>query len=315
VKIALENSLQTKSARADTADVPGTLHQGILALFRDDPWLGFDLLGQPRLVDGTPIDRSNELDHDGTRLLQVNPVYPDVVLVFEDPNNFEHGIVICLEAQRYPDPEKYWQVCLYVALLRHKHRLPVKVVVISFSPAFSQMVRGWSDLDPPIDALLLDADSVPIMTLEQARERPTAAVLAAALHGVRGNIDMARIATTAIQDLPESQRHSYTATILAALPEQQRSRLIEELPVKQRDELWDIEKRSGTYLLGRREGRLEGRLTTLAELILTVLDVRGVAVDPVSAARIRAEQSLPTLERWTVAAREIGRISELFDLQ
>jgi hypothetical protein len=53
----------------------------------------------------------------------------------------------------------------------------------------------------------------------------------------------------------------------------------------------------------------------MAELVLAVLDVRGVAVDPVSAARIRAEQSLPILERWSVAAREIGRISELFDLQ
>jgi hypothetical protein len=82
--------------------VPGVLHQGVLALIRDDPWLGFDLLGQVRPVDGTPIDRSNELDHDGSRILQINPVYPDVVLIFEDPINLEQGIVICLEAQRYP---------------------------------------------------------------------------------------------------------------------------------------------------------------------------------------------------------------------
>jgi hypothetical protein len=34
-----------------------------------------------------------------------------------------------------------------------------------------------------------------------------------------------------------------------------------------------------------------------------------------SAARIRAEQSLPILERWAIAAREVGRVAELFDLQ
>jgi hypothetical protein len=232
------------------------------------------------------------------------------VLIFQDPSDPECGIVICLEAQRYPDPNKYWQICLYIALLRHKHRLMVKVVIVSFSKSFSKLVRSWAAFDPPIHALLLDADSVPTMTLEQARARPTATVLAAALHGVRGNIEMARIAMTAIQDLPEERRHGYSATILAALPKRQRNRLMKELPVKQRDELWEIEKRSGTYLLGRQEGRQE----TLAELVLTVLDVRGVDVDPTSAARIRAEQSLPILERWAIAAREVGRVAELFDL-
>jgi hypothetical protein len=303
--------------------VPGILHQGILDLSRDDPWLGFDVLEQTRPVDGTPVERSNELDRDGARALQVHPVYPDVVLLVRDPIDPDVGIVICVEAQRYADPEKYWQICLYVALLQHKHRLTVKVVIVSFSQAFSQMVRSWATRSPPIDALLLDASSVPLMTLEQARARPTAAVLAAALHGSGGNIDMARIAISAIQNVPEQRRHGYTATVLAALPERERAQLIEELPVTQRDELWEIEKRSGTYLLGRREGHQEGRQeghregrrTTLAELILTVLELRGVAVDPISVDRIRAEESLPTLERWAIVAREVGRVSELFDLQ
>jgi hypothetical protein len=54
-------------------DVPGILHQGILSLFRDDAWLAHDLLGLRRPVHGTPIDRSNELDVDGGRALQINP--------------------------------------------------------------------------------------------------------------------------------------------------------------------------------------------------------------------------------------------------
>jgi hypothetical protein len=87
--------------------------------------------------------------------------------------------------------------------------------------------------------------------------------------------------------------------------------LMEELPVNERDELREIEKRSGAYQIGRREGRQ----ATLGELILTVLDVRGIAVDPLGAARIQAEQSLSTLERWAAAAREVRQISELFDLQ
>jgi hypothetical protein len=124
-----------------------------------------------------------------------------------------------------------------------------------------------------------------VITPEQARARPAAAVLVAALHGARRNIDMARTAIAAIQHLPERQRHRYTATILAALPKRQRAIVMEELPVNERNALWAIEKRSGTYQLGRKEGRQEGRRTTLVELILAVLDVRGIAVDAASRAR------------------------------
>jgi hypothetical protein len=157
------------------------------------------------------------------------------------------------------------------------------------------------------------------MTPKQARARPAAAVLVAALHGSRGNIDMARIAIAAIKRLPERRRQGYAATILAALPKRQRDTLMKELPVNERNALWEIEKRSGTYQLGRKEGRKkgrqEGRATTLIELILAVLDVRGIAVDAASLARIRAERALPTLERWAAEAREVSKVSQLFKLR
>jgi GNAT superfamily N-acetyltransferase len=304
--------------------VPGILHQGVLSLCRDDPWLGHDLLGLDRPVDGTPIARPNELDVDGARALQINPIYPDVALVYIDPNDPERGIVICIEAQLEADPDKRWKILGYQGLLALLYRLDVHVVIVSFSRAYSCMVRRWAKRLPKIDAIILDADSVGVMTLEEARARPAAAVLAATLHGARRNIDMARIAVAAIQHLPERQRHGYTATILAALPKRQRDILIKELPVDERNALWEIEKRSGTYRLGRKEGRKEGRKqgrqegreegrrTTLIDLILAVLDVRGIAVDATSMARLRAEQALPTLERWAIEAREVTQVSQLF---
>jgi hypothetical protein len=280
------------------------------------------LHGCERPVDGTPIDRANTLDRASKRPWNIDPVFPDLVLVLRDPDNPKRGIVICIEAQRKSDPDKRWQISLYQALLAAEHQLDVQVVVVSFSRAFSRLVRSWAHSSPKIDALILDADTVPVMTLEQARARPAAAVLAAALHGVRGNIEAARIAIAAIRDLPEREQRRYISTILAALPKRQRATLIEELPVKQReDELWAIEKRSGTYQLGREAGREKGReegrkaekRRGLVELILTVLEVRNVAVDTASEAQIRAEEKLPTLERWAVAARKVERASELFE--
>lgn len=305
--------------------MPGTLHQGIVSLCRDDPWLGHDLLGIDRPVEGTPVARPNELDVDGSRALQVNPIFPDAVLVYIDPDDPEHGIVIFVEAQLRADPEKRFQILGYQGLLALRYRVDVHIVIVSFSRAYSRLVRRWASCLPRIDALILDADTVPVMTLEQARARPAAAVLVAALHGRRRNIDMARLAIEAIQDLPPPQRHGYTATILAALPKRQRDTLIEELPVEERNALWEIEKRSGTYQLGReegrktgrregrQEGRQEGRRATLIELILAVLEVRGLAVDAASKRRIRAERALPTLERWAVEARTVTRVSQLFD--
>jgi hypothetical protein len=297
--------------------VPGVLHQGILSLFEDDPWLALDLHRLERPVAGTPMDRANTLDRPPTRAGQVNPVFPDLVLVLRDPNHPKRGITFCIEAHRKHDPEKLRQIAVYVVLLEAKHRLPVVAVVVSFSRAFSRLVRSgshWPLKDPP---MVLDADNVLPMTIEQARARPTAAVLAAALHGSRGNIDVARIAIAAIQHLPEPQRDSYTSTVLAALPKRQRAILMKELPVKQRDELWEIEKRSGTFHVGRQEGRKEGRKEGIEAgyrmTILAILEVRGVAVGPSDAARIQAERSLATLELWAAAAKQVTQVSELFD--
>jgi flagellar biosynthesis/type III secretory pathway protein FliH len=330
---------QTKILGADTAYVPGVLHQGIISIAKDDPWLAHDLLGLERPVDGTPIDRANTLDRDSGRPWQVNPIYPDLVLIFQDPADPTHGIVLCLEAQRKPAPEKRWQISLYQAALAWEHELDVEVVVVSFSRAFSRLVRSWAHSSPKIEALVLDADNVPPMTLEQARARPTAAVLAAALHGVRGNIEVARIAIAAILELPEKQRDRYANTILAALPVRQRAIVRKELPVKQRDELWEIEKRSGTYHEGRKTGRKEGREKGreegrkagreegreegrreaanryLVEMILAMLEVRGIAVDAASKSRIQTEKRTSTLERWASAAREVEHVTELFELR
>ena len=62
--------------------MPGTLHQGILALFRDDPWLAFDILGLERPTDGTPIDRRAEVEIDADQALKLRQGFPDLVFVY-----------------------------------------------------------------------------------------------------------------------------------------------------------------------------------------------------------------------------------------
>jgi hypothetical protein len=306
--------------------VPGVLHQGILSLLCDDPWLPFDLRGIDRPVNGTPIDRRADLEHETEDSAKAIIRYVDVVLVVRDPANPKRGIVMCVEVQLELDENKRWRISGYLGALEDAHRLPAILVFVSFSRRVSRAARTWG-LGPGLrfDMLLLDADTVPMVpTLEAAIARPTAAVLAAALHGCRGNLDAARMGIAASQHLPDKQRRRYIATILAAVPKRLRGILIGEMNVEQRNELWKIERRSGTYLLGLENGRNEGlergrneglergRRMTLVDMILTVLEVRGIELDSDTEVRVRSCESLDTLQHWARRALEVTQARELF---
>lgn len=87
--------------------------------------------------------------------------------------------------------------------------------------------------------------------------------------------------------------------------------------VEQENELWDIERRGMSYSLGLEHGlnqaRDEGRRATLVEVILAVLEVRGIQLDADTRARIRSCESLATLQDWARRAREVARLQELFE--
>ena len=306
--------MQRQRIRAETPDVPGTLHQGILWLLQDDPWLPFDLLGVERPVSGTPIPRRAEVERSGDRELVIHPYFPDLVLVYKDPDDPTRGVVISVEAQEKPVLAKRWRIPVCQALLADEYELPTWVVVLCLSKKTSAIVRAWGrGLPPRVDALVLDIDDIPrVGSIEQARRRPCAAVLSAALHGASGDLDAARIGIQVAQELPEKRRWRYTLTILAAVPKSIRSTLLKEMNMQER-EIWDIERRSGLFSIAHEEGREEGRRATLIELISTVLELRGLSMDPAILERIRGCRELAMLERWATRAREVRATSELFD--
>ncbi|MEZ4411239.1 MAG: hypothetical protein R3A52_32870 [Polyangiales bacterium] len=60
----------------------------------------------------------------------------------------------------------------------------------------------------------------------------------------------------------------------------------------------------------REEGREEGALRALAESVLTVIDVRGLAVSDAQRERVMACRDRPTLERWQRAAVTATSVDE-----
>jgi hypothetical protein len=305
--------------------MPGVLHQGILWLFEDDPWLGFDVLELVRPVDGTPVDRRAEAERDAPQLFRIHPYFPDLVLVYRDPDDDDNGIVMTIEGQVLPDYRKRYRIPVCQAVLADKHQLPTWPVVVAFSLQTATLVRSWAVGPPPkVEALVLATDNVPRVTsLERARQRPTLTALSAALHGCNGDLECVRVAIEAFNELSETKRRRYGLTVLAALPEREFEIVKGELQMQEHDPLWEIEKRSAYGQFFRREFGFdeektrkealeEGRKASLVEMILTVLDVRGIIVDDDTAARVRSCVDLPELERWARRAREVDRAAQLF---
>ncbi|NVB42602.1 hypothetical protein G6O69_32565 [Pseudenhygromyxa sp. WMMC2535] len=317
------------------------LHQGILDLFREDPWLAFDLLALPRPSRGRPVDRQGIAEFDaGDAHVSVRQGLPDLVLVDDESDNDNTGAVLVIEAQRRSDPEKRWRHPFYQGAMAARYRRPTWVIVVSFSRAMSALLRSWSEGPPPrVDALVLDVDSVPpVLDPNAARERPTAAVLAATLHAQVADIRATHVALRAIRHLEAPRRRRYTAILMSAILKHQRSELVQEL-IEERyidekeDEFLAIERLSGTYHLGHEEGREEGRQegreegrqegreegrimerrAVLKDMIIALLEVRGLPPSRTDEAHIRGEDAIDTLRTWAQRARHVPSPRALFE--
>ena len=326
----------------------GTLHQGILWLFEDDPWLAFDLRGIPRPVDGTPVDRRADVERDDPQMFKIHPYIPDLVFVYRDPVDPKIGIVISVEAQWKPVHRQRFRIPVCQAILADKHQLDTWPVVVAFSQKTADLVRSWATGGPPrVDALVIAADNVPRVTsIEQARVRPAMAALCAALHGCNGDLESVRVACVVFRELPEPLRRRYRLTVLSALPEAEfelirREQHDMDIDIDERYPLWEIEEKSGLFQYfrrrahddgrtegreegrtegreegrteGREEGLLAGRKSGLVEMIFALLEIRRIESDPVSAARIRECGDLSELELWARRAREVNAMVELFN--
>lgn len=79
----------------------------------------------------------------------------------------------------------------------------------------------------------------------------------------------------------------------------------------------DVERRSGTYEFGRREGHeeglQEGARAALRELIVSSLSERELAIDDASATQIQNCDDLALLQRWARRAMTVTSVAQIFE--
>ena len=303
--------------------MPSTLHDGLVELFRDDPTLVVSLVRRAFGATLTPMPE-RLLDRHATLSVAVRgrlrQRIADLVLIVRDPEHPDGGTVIIIEVQLQDSRLKRERIASYLALLIERENLPIHIGIVALEERVAERLATWTvGTAVTISTFVLDRRSVPpLLDPETARKHPQEAVLSAALHGYRGDLRPVRVALDAVADLPVEKRSRYTATILAALSDEDHAICIKELPMDRQVEISHIERRSAFFVHGKREGLEEGTRRGLEEgkregvvrLVLTILELRGLALTSAHELLIHGAP-LDQLERWATRAREVESTEEL----
>ncbi|MCA9699389.1 MAG: hypothetical protein KC431_17825, partial [Myxococcales bacterium] len=232
-----------------------------MELFRDDPTLVVRLVQRAFDATLTPmperlVDRHANLSVDAAQLRRVDPRTADLVLIVRNPKHPSGGAVIIVEVQIGDDPDKLERIASYLGVLIDREHLPIHIGTVALEDRVARKLDTWSfGTAVTISTFVLDRHTVPpLINPQQARKYSQEAVLSAAIHGHRGNLEPVRVALQAVGHLGEDRRRRYTATILAALSNEDFTICVKELPMNRRVEISRIERRSAFFVHGLEEG-------------------------------------------------------------
>lgn len=309
--------------------MPHSFHQGVVSVFRDDPALAFDLLRSvfdvdlPRLTE--VHDRRGELDRLAPAAGDTGELRPDLVLSAKNAtDDLRDGSAMIIAVQGQPNTIKQWRIWVYWALVAERFRLATAILMVPLSDETARWGRSLRRPQPGAHEGLrvLDRHNMPrITSLAEARRRASMAVLSALVHAVCCDLEVMRTGWTIALELEDDRRWRYASSILSTIPEHEQPSFLEMATMSQRYELTEIERNSGSFHKGKREGKLEGklegiaqaRLEGLVELALTVLELRQLPLDPASEHKIRTCSDPALLERWVERAKRVSELSAVFE--
>lgn len=300
--------------------MPHTLHQVVASLFRDDPGLGFDLL---RSVFGLDVpalqqasDRSAELDRFVPCFGDTEELRVDVALSARfvgEPAS--EGAALVVEVQRQVSRTKRFRMWVYWALLAERLELPTALLVVPLSDEVARWASrlGQHELPPRDCLLVLDRQKMPrITSVAQAEARPALAMLSAAVHSAGRDLECMQVAMSAALKLSDSRRWRYASAIFSALTPAEFDRIKEQLEMDQQTELTQMELNSVAYYNGLRKGEIKGELEGLRRLVVTILELRGLKLDPARESMIHECLDLEQLEQWADRAKRVDSAAQLF---
>ena len=293
--------------------MPSSVHEIILALFREHPGLlrawapdwvrdawreGADVTAADSpFVEHAPVERR-----------------ADLVLRLD-------GLSIVVEAQLRTDQAKLAAWPVYQALLRARSGQPVIVVVVTTKRTVEAWAKEGIEMAPgqrwspvvigpgsiprsPTRAEVARHPALGVLALHAHRERTKEESLVAARE-VLGGIDDA----TALGLADDAARPDLDS-ILDAAPEAVRRALEDEMQLRNYEYKSDFARKY--YGQGVTDGEARGEARGLARSIFALASARGLLLTAAQREHVSACTDPATLERWLVQAATANRPSEIF---
>jgi hypothetical protein len=288
---------------------PSFIHEGVIALVRDEPAFAANLLRDLFHVEVPHFDEARLTEAALNELLPVE-YYADAVVLFDviyDKKQPVFGTIFEVQLERKDRKRYTWP--LYAVAARARYECPFVVTAVTPDPA----VARWAS--QPIDigdgmifrVRVIGPDGIPQVTdHDQALREPQLAVLSVVAHG-GGDVDVAvsiaRAAVSAVLTLPEEQRLLYSALIEKALSEAARKALAMENQI----EKFFSEGHRRSYDRGKAEGEAKGK----AEALMMILKRRGKTITDEQQQHILACTDVAIVDRWLDRALSVTSIDEL----
>jgi len=291
-------------------------HEGLIALFRENPALAPELLQQSLHVT---LPAFSEIRLDEADFTQLVPTQyrADLVILLVDGKPV-YGII--LEIQLAKNEEKRFSWNLYQAALRAKLRCPTCVLVVAPDSAVATWAAQPIDTGQPGSAfvpLVLGPQGIPLLTeAGRAQTTPEMAVLSSLAHGNEvGGWKVVMATLAALDGISDEKARFYYDLVMSRLNAVSRQALEEMMQsgaYQYQSEFarkYVAEGRAEGEAKGKAEGKAEGE----AQAVLMILATRGLAISEPQREQILACQDLATLEQWLKKAITAASVAEIIE--
>lgn len=289
-------------------------HEAAHRIFQDRPQLlapVFRLLGVP-----LPAKAAVEvLTADTTEIRPLERRVDSVLRI--EPSDGSDSFLLAIEAQGRRDPGKAGSWAYYLSYLKAKYDCPALLLVVCQDEAtaawasgpFRLGTEGWTSLC--VWPLVLGPGNVPVITDPgEAAEDLALATFSAMTHGRDREIPAILEALAQALGVADPESVAYYSELLEIGLGETRAR-----------EIWRSLMSPRTYFPGRgtvieetfQEGEARGRVQERAQMVLRVLENRGIPVAPEARERVTSCSDLDTLGRWLDAAFHVSGVDALFD--
>ncbi|MFF5146005.1 hypothetical protein ACFY6U_40880 [Streptomyces sp. NPDC013157] len=289
----------------------GSSHEALHRIFQKDPGL---LTHALQRVLGVPFPETREFAAMNVDLTEIEPVERRVDTLLRAETD-EGTYLLVVESQGEVDGRKRGSWPYYLSYLYEKYRCEPVLIVITQSAATAKWaaqpiqlgLRGWESLT--VRPLVLGPENVPVIADEREAVRDVPlAVLSAMTHGRgRNAAAIPESLAAALKTIDRDSAAVFVQFVDSCLVDPRAKQMWRDLMTAMQY-FW----RHPLAEQVRAEGREEGRVQQCAEMVLRVLEWRGVPVSDAVRERVGACTDLDQLEVWAQRAVHVTDAAELF---